>query len=163
MQGMLESMQAVRSAVQSTKSKIIENKVAFRRLSSYIKVQTKKEKKVMTNTNIQNTISKVSNNMSSLFSKEDVIKLLTDLDTEIRNEDPKPKMDIDALLTTFRQVLSEKDWESVVDKDDIHLSMSYDNRIEVEDVPINEDFLIDEAVDALESLWDALEEAASED
>jgi len=163
MQGMLESMQAVRSAVQSTKSKIIENKVAFRRLSSYIKVQTKKEKKVMTNTNIQNTISKVSNNMSSLFSKEDVIKLLTDLDTEIRNEDPKPKMDIDALLTTFRQVLSEKDWDSVVDKDDIHLSMSYDNRIEVEDVPINEDFLIDEAVDALESLWDALEEAASED
>ena len=160
---MLESMQAVRSAVQSTKSKIIENKVAFRRLSSYIKVQTKKEKKVMTNTNIQNTISKVSNNMSSLFSKEDVIKLLTDLDTEIRNEDPKPKMDIDALLTTFRQVLSEKDWDSVVDKDDIHLSMSYDNRIEVEDVPINEDFLIDEAVDALESLWDALEEAASED
>jgi len=161
MQGMLESMQAVRSAVQSTKSKIIENKVAFRRLSSYIKVQTKKEKKVMTNTNIQNTISKVSNNMSSLFSKEDVIKLLTDLDTEIRNEDPKPKMDIDALLTTFRQVLSEKDWDSVVDKDDIHLSMSYDNRIEVEDVPINEDFLIDEAVDALEAVYNALDEEAN--
>jgi len=158
---MLESMQAVRSAVQSTKSKIIENKVAFRRLSSYIKVQTKKEKKVMTNTNIQNTISKVSNNMSSLFSKEDVIKLLTDLDTEIRNEDPKPKMDIDALLTTFRQVLSEKDWDSVVDKDDIHLSMSYDNRIEVEDVPINEDFLIDEAVDALEAVYNALDEEAN--
>jgi hypothetical protein len=154
-------MQAVRSAVQSTKSKIIENKVAFRRLSSYIKVQTKKEKKVMTNTNIQNTISKVSNNMSSLFSKEDVIKLLTDLDTEIRNEDPKPKMDIDALLTTFRQVLSEKDWDSVVDKDDIHLSMSYDNRIEVEDVPINEDFLIDEAVDALEAVYNALDEEAN--
>ena len=158
---MLESMQAVRSAVQSTKSKIIENKVAFRRLSSYIKVQTKKEKKVMTNTNIQNTISKVSNNMSSLFSKEDVIKLLTDLDTEIRNEDPKPKIDIDALLTTFRQVLSEKDWDSVVDKDDIHLSMSYDNRIEVEDVPINEDFLIDEAVDALEAVYNALDEEAN--
>jgi len=115
----------------------------------------------MTNTNIQNTISKVSNNMSSLFSKEDVIKLLTDLDTEIRNEDPKPKMDIDALLTTFRQVLSEKDWDSVVDKDDIHLSMSYDNRIEVEDVPINEDFLIDEAVDALEAVYNALDEEAN--
>ena len=115
----------------------------------------------MTNKNIQNTISKVSNNMSSLFSKEDVIKLLTELDTEMQNEDPKPKMDIDVLLTTFRQVLSEKDWDSVVDKDDIHLSLSYDNRIEVEDVPINEDFLIDEAVDALEAVYNALDEEAN--
>ena len=115
----------------------------------------------MTNTNIQNTISKVSNNMSSLFSKEDVIKLLTDLDTEIRNENPKGRIDKDDLLTTFRQVLSEKVWDSVVDKDDIHLSLSYDNRIEVEDVPINEDFLIDEAVDALEAVYNALDEEAN--
>ena len=45
MQGMLVRMQAVRSAVQSIKSKIVENKVAFRSLSSYIKVQTKKKNK----------------------------------------------------------------------------------------------------------------------
>ena len=115
----------------------------------------------MTNKHIQSTICKVHANFSSLFSKEDVIKLLTELDTEIQNEDPKPKMDIDALLTTFRQVLSEKDWDSVVDKDDIHLSLSYDNRIEVEDVPINEDFLIDEAVDALEAVYNALDEEAN--
>lgn len=115
----------------------------------------------MTNKNIQITISKVHANFSSLFSKEDVIKLLTDLDTEIRNEDPKPKMDIDALLTTFRQVLSEKDWDSVVDKDDIELSMGYDNKVEVDRVTINEDFLIDEAVDALEAVYNALDEEAN--
>ena len=155
---MLESMQAVRSAVQSTRSKIIENKVAFRRLSSYIKVQTKKEKKVMTNTNIQNTISKVSNNMSSLFSKEDVIKLLTDLDTEIRNEAPKGRIDKDDLLTTFRQMLSEKEWDGVVDKDDVDFNIGYDNKIEIERIAIDEDFLISETVDALEALWDVLEE-----
>ena len=112
---------------------------------------------------IQETINKVSTSFPSLFSREDVIKLLADLNAEIQNEAPKQVIDKDDLLTTFRQMLSEKDWDNVVDKDDIHLSMSYDNRIEVEDVPINEDFLIDEAVDALESLWDALEEAASED
>ena len=115
----------------------------------------------MTNTNIQNTISKVSNNMSSLFSKEDVIKLLTELDTEIRNEDPKPKMDIDVLLTTFRQVLSEKVWDNVVNKDDVEMSIGYDNRVEIETVGIDEDFLISEAVDALEAVYNALDEEAN--
>jgi hypothetical protein len=115
----------------------------------------------MTNTNIQNTISKVHANMSSLFSKEDVIKLLTELDTEIQNEDPKPKMDIDVLLTTFRQVLSEKVWDNVVNKDDVEMSIGYDNRIEIETVGIDEDFLISEAVDALEAVYNALDEEAN--
>ena len=115
----------------------------------------------MTNKNIQSTICKVHANFSSLFSKEDVIKLLTELDTEIRNEDPKPKMDIDALLTTFRQVLSEKDWDSVVDKDDVELSIGYNNQIEIDRIAINEDFLIDEAVDALEAVYNALDEEAN--
>ena len=115
----------------------------------------------MTNKHIQSTICKVHANFSSLFSKEDVIKLLTELDTEIRNEDPKPKMDIDALLTTFRQVLSEKDWDSVVDKDDVELSVGYDNRLEIDRIAINEDFLIDEAVDALEAVYNALDEEAN--
>ena len=115
----------------------------------------------MTNKHIQSTICKVHANFSSLFSKEDVIKLLTELDTEIRNEDPKPKMDIDALLTTFRQVLSEKDWDSVVDKDDVELSIGYNNQIEIDRIAINEDFLIDEAVDALEAVYNALDEEAN--
>ena len=153
---MLVRMQAVRSAVQSIKSKIVENKVAFRRLSSYIKVQTKIKKKVMQK-QIQETINKVSTSFPSLFSREDVIKLLADLDTEMQDEAPKGQIDKDDLLTTFRQMLSEKDWDNVVDKDDIELSMGYDNKVEVDRVTINEDFLIDEAVDALEALWDVLE------
>jgi hypothetical protein len=157
MQGMLGLMQAVRSAVQSTKSKIVENKVAFRRLSSYIKVQTKKEKKVMTNTNIQNTINKVSTSFPSLFSREDVIKLLADLDTEMQDEAPKGRIDKDDLLTTFRQMLSEKEWDGVVDKDDVDFSIGYDNKIEVDRIGIDEDFLISETVDALEALLDVLE------
>jgi hypothetical protein len=110
---------------------------------------------------IQETINKVSTSFPSLFSREDVIKLLTELDTEIQNEDPKPKMDIDALLTTFRQVLSEKVWDNVVNKDDVEMSIGYDNRIEIETVGIDEDFLIDEAVDALEAVYNALDEEAN--
>ena len=106
---------------------------------------------------IQETINKVSTSFPSLFSREDVIKLLADLDTEMQDEAPKGRIDKDDLLTTFRQMLSEKEWDGVVDKDDIELSMGYDNKVEVDRVTINEDYLIDEAVDALESLWDALE------
>jgi hypothetical protein len=97
--------------------------------------------------------------MSSLFSKEDVIKLLTELDTEIQNEDPKPQIDKDVLLTTFRQMLSEKDWDNVVDKDDVELSIGYNNQIEIDRIAIDEDFLISETVDALEALLDVLEGA----
>jgi len=115
------------------------------------------------NKNIQNSIEKVSNSFPSLFSREDVIKLLTDLNSEIETESPKPQIDFDVLATTFRQMLLDKNWESAVDKDDIELCLNWDNRIEVQNVPINEDFIIDVAVDALEALWDTLEEVAEED
>jgi len=108
------------------------------------------------NKNIQNSIEKVSNSFPSLFSREDVIKLLTDLNSEIETESPKPQIDFDVLATTFRQILSEKDWDDVVDKNDIELGLSYHHQIEIESVPINEDFLIDSAVDALEAALEAI-------
>jgi hypothetical protein len=106
---------------------------------------------------IQETINKVSTSFPSLFSREDVIKLLADLDTEMQDEAPKGQIDKDDLLTTFRQMLSEKDWDNVVDKDDVELSMGYDNKVEVDRIGIDEDFLISETVDALEALLDVLE------
>jgi hypothetical protein len=115
----------------------------------------------MTNKHIQTAIQKVSTSFPSLFSREDVIKLLMDLSADMQDEDPKPKMDIDVLLTTFRQVLSEKDWDHLVDKDDVEMSIGYDNKIEVDRIAINEDYLIDEAVDALEAVYNALDEEAN--
>ena len=115
----------------------------------------------MQNTHIQTAIQKVSNSFPSLFSREDVIKLLMDLSAEMQDEGPKPKIDLDTLITTFRQVLSEKDWDDVVDKDEVELSMGYDNKVEVERVTIDEDFLIGEVVDALEAVYNALDEEAN--
>lgn len=113
--------------------------------------------------NIQKTIEKVSNSFPSIFTREDVIKLLTDLSAEMQDEAPKQVIDKDVLLTSFRQMLSEKDWDEVVDKDDVELSIGYNNRIEVDRIAIDEDFIIDSAVDALEALWDVLEEAAEQE
>jgi hypothetical protein len=58
-------------------------------------------------------------------------------------------------------VLSEKVWDNVVNKDDVEMSIGYDNRIEIETVGIDEDFLISEAVDALEAVYNALDEEAN--
>ena len=112
----------------------------------------------MQNTHIQTAIQKVSNSFPSLFSREDVIKLLMDLSAEMQDEGPKPKIDLDTLITTFRQVLSEKDWDGCIDKDDVELSIGYDNKVEIDRIAIDEDFLIGEVVDALEAVYNALDE-----
>ena len=115
------------------------------------------------NTIIKNTIFKVSNSFPSIFTREDVIKLLTDLSAEMQDEAPKSQINKDHLLTTFRQMLSEKEWGSAVDKDDVDFCIGYDNKLEIDRIAIDEDFIIDSAVDALEALWDVLEEGENED
>lgn len=114
------------------------------------------------NKHIKNTIEQVSNSFPSLFSREDVIKLLTDLNAEMQ-AGPQLVIEKDALVDIFRQTFSEKDFDSIVDTDSIELSLSYNNKIEIENVPIDEDELVTFAVDALEASWDALTEAANEE
>jgi hypothetical protein len=114
------------------------------------------------NKNIQNSIEKVSNSFPSLFSREDVIKLLTDLNTEIENESPKSSINHELLLNVFRDILCDKNWEDVVDKNDIELGLSYHHQIEIESVPVNEDFLINEAVNALEAALEAIPDIIDE-
>jgi hypothetical protein len=109
------------------------------------------------NTIIKNTIFKVSNSFPSIFTREDVIKLLTDLDAEMQGETPKQTVTKEALIDSFRDVFADKDFDRAVDKDDIELSLGYDNRIEVERVSLDEDFLVSSAVDTLEAVWDVLE------
>lgn len=115
------------------------------------------------NNSIKNTIEKVSNSFPSLFSKEDVIKLLTDLSAEMQSESPKLQIDKERLIEIFEEVFRNKDFGDVVNTDDVELSLSYNNVIEVENIPVDEDFIVNSAVEALEASWDALIEAANED
>jgi hypothetical protein len=114
------------------------------------------------NKHIKNTIEQVSTSFPSLFSREDVIKLLVDLNAEMQ-AGPQLVVEKDALVDIFRETFSDKDFRNVVDTDSIELSLSYNNKIEIENVPIDEDEIISSAVDALEASWDALVEAANED
>lgn len=114
------------------------------------------------NKHIKNTIEQVSNSFPSLFSREDVIKLLTDLNAEMQSS-PQLVIEKDALVDLFRQTFSEKNFDSVINTDDIELSLSYNNKIEIEKVPIDEDELVTFAVDSLEASWNTLEEVANEE
>ena len=105
---------------------------------------------------IQNTIDKVSNSFPSLFSREDVIKLLTDLNAEMQLEVPKPQLDKEQLMDVFRDILRDKDFDNVVDSDDIEFNIGWDKKIEIDSVPIDEDFIIDSAMDALDAAWDSV-------
>ena len=114
------------------------------------------------NNHIKNTIEQVSNSFPSLFSREDVIKLLTDLNAEMQNG-PQLVIEKDALIDIFRETFSDKEFGNIVDTDSIELSLSYNNKIEIENVPIDEDEIVSSAVDALEASWDSLMEAANEE
>ena len=109
------------------------------------------------NNKIQNTIEKVSNSFPSLFSREDVIKLLTDLNSELQSETPNFKFDKETLLSVFRESFSEKDFDDVVAADNIEFSLGGDKKIEIDSVPIDEDYIVMTAVDTLEAVWNALE------
>ena len=109
------------------------------------------------NNKIQNTIEKVSNSFPSLFSREDVIKLLTDLNSELESETPNFKLDKETLLSVFRESFSEKDFDDVVEADNIEFSLGWDKKIEIDSVPIDEDYIVMTAVDTLEAVWNALE------
>jgi hypothetical protein len=109
------------------------------------------------NNKIQNTIEKVSNSFPSLFSREDVIKLLTDLNSELQSEAPQFEFNKETLLTVFRESFSEKDFDDVVEADNIEFSLGWDKKIEIDSVPIDEDYIVMTAVDTLEAVWNALE------
>jgi len=104
---------------------------------------------------IKNTIEQVSNSFPSLFSREDVIKLLIDLDAEMQTG-PPAIIEKDVLIDTFKDVLADKEFGDIINTDDIELSLTYNNRIEIESVPIDEDELVNMVVNALEASWDAL-------
>ena len=115
------------------------------------------------NKHIKNTIEQVSNSFPSLFSREDVIKLLTDLNAEMQLESLKPQIEKERLMEIFKEVLRDREFWDAVNSYDIELSLSCDNRIEIESVPVDEDFIVDTAMDALDAAWDSLEEEANED
>jgi len=115
--------------------------------------------------NIKETIELVSNSFPSLYSKEDVIKVLTDLNERMQEEPSKLLIVRDVLLDAFKEAYSSKSnkFEDAFAKESIEFSLGWDNKIEVDRISVDEDFLIDLAIETLEESLDNLNILAEED
>ena len=91
----------------------------------------------------ENVIIAVQNSVSSIFSKEDVISLINSIE-----EGGGRVISVDDIERAIDKVISwaDNNESDVVDFDSVEFELSYDNRIEVTNVPIQ-----------LENLREALE------
>jgi len=112
------------------------------------------------NKKIESAIEKISTSFPSLYSKEDVIRVLQDLNREMESE---PGIDLEVLVKSFRSSFRDVDFEDFIEKDDVEFSLSYDNRIEVENVPIDDYSLVERAVNILEEVIEGLKDEPEED
>jgi hypothetical protein len=104
-------------------------------------------------TNIQQAISAVESAYPSLFTKEDVIKLLNQIDLESSTAVSKNGIDIEDLTETVESVFNNYDTSDMVSYDDIELSINYDNRIEIEIENVETDDLQERVIDAIREFF----------
>ena len=99
-------------------------------------------------------LQSVQNSVSSIFSKEDVIKLINSVEGGRVISVNDIQRAIDNVVNSF-----ERDTEDIVDYTSVEFNISYDNRIEVESVGLNLDFIRE----ALENTFMDFGEAVEDD
>jgi hypothetical protein len=92
-------------------------------------------------TNIQQAITAVGSSASSIFTKEDVIKLLNDIDIESASATSADGIDVDELVDRVQTLIGNYDTSDMVSYEDIELSIGYDHRIEIDSVNVDLDEL----------------------
>ena len=92
-------------------------------------------------TSIQQAITAVESSASSIFTKEDVIKLLNNIDLESASAPSTEGIDVDELVDTVHSIIGNYDTSDLVNYEDIELSISYDHRIEIDNVNVDLDEL----------------------
>lgn len=94
---------------------------------------------------VNQTIELVNNSPASLFSKEDVVKLLTAL--EVTAAVPTSEM-IDKLMDLVEDNLRNVDSEDMVDKSTAEFSLD-GNQIELDSVEVDSSYIVDEVQSAI--------------
>lgn len=118
----------------------------------------------MTKEIIQSKINEVSNSFPSLFSKEDVIKVLTSLGEELESQ-PKsnPGFSFEAFKTDFLRRFEDNlnmgRSSELVDFDSAQFTLNYSNCIELDDVEIQ----VDSIRDIAESTFDEIKPEEEDD
>lgn len=118
----------------------------------------------MTKEIIQSKINEVSNSFPSLFSKEDVIKVLTSLGEELESQPQKgPGFDFEAFKTDFLRRFEDNlnmgRSSELVDFDSAQFTLNYSNCIELDDIEIQ----VDSIRDIAESTFDEIKPEEEDD
>ena len=107
----------------------------------------------------ENVLEVVQNSVSSIFTKDDVLKLITSIEQEQQTNQVydliKKLQDLQEKISYDFQNLSS---DEVVDLDSAEFNIGYNNRLEVEDIGLNVDNLTDIVIDSFSCLIDELRE-----
>lgn len=108
----------------------------------------------MNNEVIQNAIKEVESSFPSIYSKEDVVKLLTEIDSRL--EEVSGTVDLekfkDQFLETFARKLCGLSSDELVDMDSAEFDINHGNVLELTDVSVDCDMIADIAEDAFDSV-----------
>jgi hypothetical protein len=92
---------------------------------------------------IENKINEVRNNFPTIYTQEDVIKILTSMESEI--QEPKSNINFDDLkddiLSKFSRKLNNCDSENIVDFSSAEFEINYNNQVELCTVSIDSDYI----------------------
>ena len=83
---------------------------------------------------ISDAITKVENGFGSIYSKEDVLNLLSNLEINSGTNNVTEEKIRDFCESIKSSIM---DNSSIVDTDNIELSIGYNNQIEIDDVPLS--------------------------
>jgi hypothetical protein len=83
---------------------------------------------------ISDAITKVENGFGSIYSKDDVLNLLNNLELNGGSNDITAEKIRDFCETIKSSIM---DNSSIVDTDNIELSIGYNNQIEIDEVPLS--------------------------
>lgn len=104
---------------------------------------------------LKETVEKVNGNFSSVFTKEDVLSLLSGIKPESKST-ITPEL-IDELLNRIESCLDHNN-ENLINLDDISFDIGYDHRIEVSDISLNVYDIMDHIRDIVTEYEEAEEE-----
>jgi hypothetical protein len=101
--------------------------------------------------NKKELINEITEHFPSVYTKDDVVKLINLLD------DTQQKIDVEELKRKIRNKLERLSSEDVIDYSSVELSMSYDNRVEVESMEVQTDTIMDEIEEVIDDYFEEKE------
>ena len=105
-------------------------------------------------------LASVQNSVSSIFSKEDVINLISSIEAEGGR-----KISVDDIERAIDNVVNsfERNTEEIVDYTSVEFNISYGNKLEVESIGLNLDYIREALENTFMDFGEAVEESDDEE